>query len=66
MDAIAHPKDTEQVEHHVEAVDRRPGEEEDDADSDQDAADQGCQNKKMMLTPIKMLRIMVVRGKRLC
>ena len=40
----AHPKDTEQVEHHVEAVDRRPGEEEDDADSNQDAADHGCQN----------------------
>ena len=33
VDAIAHPKDTEQVKHHVEAVDRRPGEEEDDADS---------------------------------
>ena len=49
----AHPKDTEQVEHHVEAVDRRPGEEEDDADSDQDAADQGCQRKKMML--LKMI-----------
>ena len=46
MDAIAHPKDTEQVEHHVEAVDRRPGEEEDDADSDQDAADHGCQNSE--------------------
>ena len=58
----AHPKDTEQVEDHVEAVDRRPGEEEDDADSDQDAADhdadqddadsdqdaadQGCQNSE--------------------
>ena len=36
-------------------------EEEYDADSDQDAADQGCQKKNMMLTPIKMLRIKVVR-----
>ena len=51
----AHLKDAEQVEHHVEAVDRRPGEEEDDADSDQDAADQGCQRKKMMLSVTMMI-----------
>ena len=51
----AHLKDTEQVEDHVEAVDRRPGEEEDDADSDQDAADQGCQRKKMMLSVTMMI-----------
>ena len=41
-----HLKDTEQVEDHVEAVDRRPGEEEDDADSDQDAADHACQKSE--------------------
>ena len=38
----AHLKDAEQVEHHVKAVDWRPGEEEDDADSNQDAAEHGC------------------------
>ena len=32
----AHLKDTEQVEHHIEAVDWCPGEEEDEADRGQD------------------------------